>query len=433
MDRVRLTSDERLDIIDATALQELVYDHVADLIGGLVGHANGCISAFTSTLSVDDPLVPLNYYLAVGPFMFYASWPEDPVEAGPAYKLWKGQVVVHNPALAGNQPSSSKINYTTVRGCAEAANVVPGGIPPNTPDTKPFIWAAPILYETDMDARRQWDVATSQEKPVSLNTRNRTRVQFALSDTDPSDATHKYACIGKIMGWTGEGTANLGDPIIRPLSLWDGPQMWANTGEQGSWWDGAQKGTGVSTSMATLTSTSRDMGIAQLLHRVRARIERLLGAVAEYNWDDNPLVSVKTLADAVTALNSKVLTLEAAYITNKYVPLVFVHLAWDTDNLQVKSAEGYGFSGVAWNAVAKVFEVTVSETVKDKAKLFLASGGQNWTAAGGGNYYLYPVQASARVNPVGPPWTIDVELWDQNATPPALRSNGFDLLVMGTL
>ena len=70
-DRVRWEALERADLIDVRALQTLLYNSLAEAVGGLMGSGSGCLSAPVPTYQNSGT----TYEMVLGPFQFYYSFP----------------------------------------------------------------------------------------------------------------------------------------------------------------------------------------------------------------------------------------------------------------------------------------------------------------------------------------------------------------------
>jgi len=113
----------------------------------------------------------------------------------------------------------------------------------------PFLWARPVLVDADSGPRRKWDVATSQEVPITINTRRRVRLEFAVSTTEPqvpdSDLDGvpdeaPWVKVGRFCSWElnvqYDGLARLGpeEPVLWPKSAWDSEDWFSFTREPGT-------------------------------------------------------------------------------------------------------------------------------------------------------------------------------------------------------
>ena len=106
MDKVRFQPQERLDLVDANALQELVYQYLGEALGGIMGNAAGSLT----TIEYDTTEVGGTYLLHFHSFQYYWCQPDDVQEVlqhdgTTRYvpKKYRGQVISFNPADEGQQ------------------------------------------------------------------------------------------------------------------------------------------------------------------------------------------------------------------------------------------------------------------------------------------------------------------------------------------
>ena len=59
MDKVRFEDNERLDIPDTNALQDLVYEYVGRVLGALMGRVSGCLDPPTFTVDHNTKTITL--------------------------------------------------------------------------------------------------------------------------------------------------------------------------------------------------------------------------------------------------------------------------------------------------------------------------------------------------------------------------------------
>jgi len=246
MDKVRFQGQERLDLVDADALQELVYKYVAQFAGGLMGNAGGSLTSIEYTTSVIDGV----HYLDMDvPFQWYHSQPNDVVSitepdgaVRQVPKSYEGQVVSYNP---GDEGQLSLVDWDTTYNLFESSAVPTDQAPSNDMHKPmgsyligglphaPFLWARPYTLDTSTDARREWNIAASSELPISIKTRIRTNTEFRFSTTrppvDPLDANlNQWIPIARTIAWDfAGGTTNANGasvptaPYLVPLYVWD--------------------------------------------------------------------------------------------------------------------------------------------------------------------------------------------------------------------
>ena len=176
MDKIKVYPQERLDIVDVDALQTLVYNYVQEAMGSLIGPARGCLSQPSVTFIDGTP-----DKISLSDFSFVASKAIGSSIFGnkTKYNNFASQIVKFDSTLLdhGNYP----ISLTGV-------------------DTTMFLWARPLMVDTDLANRRKWDVAQGAEVTFSDETRSRMRVEFAFSATDPtiSGDDFQYSPIAKV-------------------------------------------------------------------------------------------------------------------------------------------------------------------------------------------------------------------------------------------
>jgi len=351
-DSVRFQALERLDLVDANALQRMVFKYMEEAVGGLMGAGSGCLTR--PWVTYEYPKGGGNqgpYYIHIGPFQMYyqydarrpdgssvkvapptgsalkgSGWVfgadpnltnsfDEAVPGGPEYTNVfngthymptthdyaahrRGMILSHDPE-DGIQQGHSKIDITQV---LQQLNSAWNGA--NSPKTW-YLWARPALVEADTDARREWDVTTGSEKPVSIKTRYRTRVEFTLAQTEPAPFTDEngfpttppWKRIGLIsegmyidMTFTaGDGFAPI-DPDVMWISAfdekdnfeWTGEFGGTVSGEFGDWQDNANAsnllhkgGGGEAWYNATGWSKNKDLGLVRLTHLIRRQLRMI--------------------------------------------------------------------------------------------------------------------------------------------------------------
>ena len=170
MDKVKLHPQQRLDLDDARALQTLVYDYVAEAVGGLVGHISGCLSHPTTIAS--GPNTSNVTYIELSAFSFVTTNNHGTAQASgiaSVYRQARTIVVNYDPSDSGQ---TTQINFETARGQhALYDGTRTGG----------KLWARPVYVDTDAVSRIKWEIASSQEAVFSPNTRESQRVRFEFS------------------------------------------------------------------------------------------------------------------------------------------------------------------------------------------------------------------------------------------------------------
>ena len=253
MDKVKLYPQERLDLGDAGALQQLVYDYVQDALGSLIGPARGCLSQPLVTFINGTP-----DKISLSDFSFIASKPIGNALLG-LYKVnFSSHIVKFDSLLTdhGNYP-----------------------IPLTGVDNTMFLWARPLMVDTDLGNRRKWDVAQGGEVTFSDNTRERMRVEFAFGATDPTieGDDFQYSPLAKVRAIT--GTYVLFDFI----SAFDSEDMQAVTGESGTFYDSTNtNATAFSGMLPTYQQSALDVnvGLLSVIHAL-GRMTRQMHAKGE--------------------------------------------------------------------------------------------------------------------------------------------------------
>jgi hypothetical protein len=208
IDKVNLVDDERLDIPDTLALQELVSEYVIRMLGGVFGGVRkpGDSTQFTvsgalnylkfnpsvlASTSIDNKAMLLNFRSN--------STGDD-----------EGQVVWYNPALVGQK--------TTIDLSGQV------GISPV------YIWAQRVDLPADADTRKKWSAGA--ETTFSLATRQRHRVDWAVNASDHRIATgdNTWFVVAEIESWAGS------QPIFRTWHPFDAGSP-NSSGVDDSWTD----------------------------------------------------------------------------------------------------------------------------------------------------------------------------------------------------
>lgn len=180
-DAVRIEDTERLDNVDAGALQGLTYEHIIAAFGALVGPSSGVLSNPTFNVSNLSAVV-------IGECLLY-----DGRIAG-AGKLATGTFIPYNPADAW-QSTNTTVNLS----------------PYLAGSGTPYIWATRVQVVSEAASRRKW-VTGVGEQSYSPYTRLRERVEWAVGDAAPSS---DYFKVAQIVSWAS------GAPLILPLHAFD--------------------------------------------------------------------------------------------------------------------------------------------------------------------------------------------------------------------
>lgn len=241
MDRVKLYPQERLDLGDAGALQQLVYDYVQDALGAFIGPARGCLSQPSVTFIDGTP-----DKISLSDFSFVASKAigNSIFTNKTKYNNFSSQIVKFDSTLLdhGNYP-----------------------IPLTGVDNTMFLWARPLMVDTDLGNRRKWDVAQGAEVTFSDNTRSRMRIEFAFSATNPTieGDDFEYSPLAKVT------TITSGSILLTFISAFDSSDVQAVTGESGTFYDSANtSATAFSGMLPTyrLNDANVNVGLLSIIH-----------------------------------------------------------------------------------------------------------------------------------------------------------------------
>ena len=233
---VRLTPQERFDLIDALALQQGPMDYISQVIGNLMGASSGLLP-FAPFGEIDGDTL----HLGAKRFAFYvSSGSYDDIdgqlqETSDQDRL--GDVVVYDPSSSHQVATSVSFQPARLAYEAYAANNVQNGVDQNTglellsgtegAEATPFLWARGVPRPGQEDARRKWSIAQQVEVPVTMSTRVLTEVEFRFSRTMPATLFNrdeeigggelhiKWAPIARIIDFEG----NI--PVITPISAFD--------------------------------------------------------------------------------------------------------------------------------------------------------------------------------------------------------------------
>ena len=244
-DRVRFQAQERLDLVDANALQALIYEYVGQAVGGIMGNSAGALT----TIEYDTNENAGVYTISLKPFQYYwcqpeliapVTRPDGTVREVP--KRYSGLVVSFNPSDSGQVET---IDWTFARNVwrdtavagdndgPTLAEGVHGGTQPGGSYFLPILWARPFSLDTDIDARREWNIAAQSELPISMKTRTRIRTEFKFQmqrpEVDPADTNqNQYVPIARVAAWSYDtGTQNANGAYVpdsfylAPIYVWD--------------------------------------------------------------------------------------------------------------------------------------------------------------------------------------------------------------------
>lgn len=283
MDRVRLIPLERAELEDTKALQELVYEHLKRHTGQLLGAADvsgGLLSA---------PSPSLNTVTGALTFQSFAFCELDEGEdtSDGTTRTPTAHVIRFDSGAAGH------INHPVDTSAMQQGAAY-------------GLFARAVMVDSDSAPRRQFSVVTGLEEPLTMNTRERERVEFSLIKTPSTPAgDHWVKVLELVKGSSGAITSTA-------LSLWDDanekavarlesrlPQIMLNTSEL---IDG------------TARDNSHTLGLVEMLALIRGQLARILHHGAEDNdpiasdtadrWTDRPAHSLAQLAARATTVEN---------------------------------------------------------------------------------------------------------------------------------
>lgn len=196
---------ERLDIVDADALQDLAHAAVFDVAQGLAGSPSAAgLSRPWSSATVNNT-TGLIAFSDFSMFLREVDGEGNSVSLPMVYAKFKS-------SLAGNGTCSFAATKTLV----QAYYNTNGALPPVPGDESfdisthgqyyPYIYARPVVAETDSASRRFWSAADADEITQSVATRTGTTFQFTIVDSssvpDAPASGYAWTRIGGINQWT---------------------------------------------------------------------------------------------------------------------------------------------------------------------------------------------------------------------------------------
>jgi hypothetical protein len=307
MDKIKVYPQERLDIVDVDALQTLVYNYVQEAMGSLIGPARGCLSQPSVTFIDGTP-----DKISLSDFSFVASKAIGSSIFGnkTKYNNFASQIVKFDSTLLdhGNYP----ISLTGV-------------------DTTMFLWARPLMVDTDLANRRKWDVAQGAEVTFSDETRSRMRVEFAFSATDPTinGDDFQYSPIAKVANITGSLI------LLTFISAFDSADIQAVTGESGTFYDSSNtSATAFSGMLPTyrLDDANVNTGLLSVVHAL-GRMVRQMHAKGENDpsgtsnplqwYNTQPKISLNGAYKAIDTLETDVNFLFQQTFFRNVVPFAY--------------------------------------------------------------------------------------------------------------
>ena len=288
MDRVKLYDNERLDIPDAQALQELVYEYVMRMAGGLMGHNSGLLTK--PLLSADVT----TGFITIKPCLLYKS-----AQTGTDESTTTGEVVRYDPSNS-HQTGNATLNSVPIPTAVGAYT----------------LHAAVTTVDTDSASRKHWDEAGSSETTTSVDTRSKSRTAFVLSQNKTESGYFPIAFVG-----ASEDNFQVNGSYYIPTNwtyiyAWDAGLEHGDSGYRG--WDYglvADEATGTG---GTGITTDAPEGLIGMLVRVRQEIAAIKDRVyptSGNTWlsdvsndDDASIQSLTKLKERLDTLNTNLTT-----------------------------------------------------------------------------------------------------------------------------
>lgn len=311
MDKVKLYPQERIDLDDTRALQSLVYDYIGEALGALWGHGRGLLSAPTAT-TTENSGAP---YVTLSPFAFVTSVPVEEravdTPSGQTLNQFKAIVVNYDPT----EESAPEIDVDELRRVFGTIVALFG---------PQYLWARPVMVDTDTATRRKWDVASGAEITFSDTTRTSQRCEFRIQNAEPaydaSASEAKWAKIGQLTGFSdGDNTGSVAQ--FTWISAFDDSavnQFLANEYDVGT-----SSATDAQISVARLINNAnrfpyangrsyRTAALAVQLAAIRRQLA-LIGSggltdpagLTPLAWDTNPLLSLSGAESRIRTLEQR--------------------------------------------------------------------------------------------------------------------------------
>lgn len=323
MDKVRLIPLQRAELEDHLALQGLVYEHLTRHTGQLLG-AGALNSLQGGLLSHPSPVVDNLERVSFSSFAFCQI--QKGLDLAPnATRTPTAQVARFDSGVTGHTNHPLDLSAT-----------VAGSIY--------SIYAKATTIETDTAPRRQFSLVTGQEAPISMETRQRERIEFSLliNTSAPSSTTGV-----KILEFTVSTNRVF---TFTAFSLWD------ETSDKVS-----QRLNNPSPPEAMLETSSlldqnprlnsNTLGLNEVLGLIRGQLARIIHAGQDQTspipsgtsqrWYDSPVQSIATLASGISTLASDILsnttliqgnTSEIQQLQKIAYFVYSVHIRYDTTN-----------------------------------------------------------------------------------------------------
>lgn len=186
-DLVLFEDDERVEAVDVRALQVLVYQALADALGGLMGETSGVLGGVTFDTSLGPTSVGVGECTLCG--FKRVSGSSARVE---------GLIMHYNP-----------------NGAFQIQKTLPATLAAYSSSDRPFIWFARAETPAERATRKKFSAGA--ERTITPMTRLRQNVLFgvtATADTTPDDV-YEWHVFARVTGWSS------GNPEIRAFRPWD--------------------------------------------------------------------------------------------------------------------------------------------------------------------------------------------------------------------
>ncbi|GMV42866.1 MAG: hypothetical protein AMXMBFR64_45820 [Myxococcales bacterium] len=264
MEKLITQVGERLDRGDLHALQDLVYEYLGRVLGGVLGPGSGVLTV----PSID--ILPF-FRLGLGEALLLTTVP-----GGSHGRLPTGRLVRYDPTLPGQDTEVDLSGFV--------------GVPT-------FIWARAVTGPMDSDTRRAWDIDSQSEEVVSMTTRLRERVEWSAGHTKPvGDGWFQAARVG---GWLGSV------PVVVWIHAWDRTQ------------DGQSSATQARALMAVagLPGDHTWLGLGAVVQAALRALGRIHDTAEGVEWYKAPPRGLKQVDAALTRLEaSRRLAVESAVL-----------------------------------------------------------------------------------------------------------------------
>ena len=277
MDLVRLLTLERAELEDHLAFQSLIYEYLKRQAGQLLG---GGVNSSTAGGLLSFPSQTVHQgKLSTFSFSFMGlSLGNDSSD---------GTTRTPEAHLSRFDPNSSgHINYPL-----DVSGVLTGSIY--------GVFVRPVLVDSDQAPRRQFSLVTGVEEPVTLNTRQRERIEWAILKEPSSPSGAGWAKIFEL------SVSSSGAYTVKPLSFWDE----SNTKALSRITSPSIPSVMIETSElldGNVNDNSHTLGLSEQLSLIRAQLARVIHAGAAFTapipqdtvkrWTDAPAKSLDTLS-----------------------------------------------------------------------------------------------------------------------------------------